>query len=92
MEKLSFFERFNLWLKQSITIRLITIGILILFLLIPVSMVESVIREREERKNEATQEISSTWGAQQTVCGPVLTIPYKTVTKVYDNEQTEKLG
>ena len=90
MEKLSFFERFNLWLKQSITIRLITIGILILFLLIPVSMVESVIREREERKNEATQEISSTWGAQQTVCGPVLTIPYKTVTKVYDNEQTEK--
>ena len=43
----SFFERANNWLKQSITIRIFTIGILILLLLIPVSMVESIISERE---------------------------------------------
>jgi inner membrane protein len=65
--KLTFFERANNWLKQSVTIRLITIGILILLLLIPVSMVESLIREREYRQQEAIREVSSKWGEQQTM-------------------------
>ena len=87
---LSFFERANLWLKRSITIRLITIGILILFLLIPVSMVESLIRERESRQVEAIEEVSSKWGQQQTITGLVLTVPYKTYTKVYEGEKTDQ--
>ena len=33
----SFFEKANNWVKNSITIRLITIGILIILLLIPVT-------------------------------------------------------
>lgn len=86
----SFFERANNWLKQSITIRLITIGILILLLLIPVSMVESLIREREARQGEAIVEVSSKWGEQQTITGLVLTIPYKTYSKVYEGEKTDK--
>jgi len=89
-EKLTFFERLNNWVKQSITIRLITIGILILLLLIPVSMVESIIREREYRKEEAIKEVSSKWGEQQTIKGLMLTIPYKTYTKVYEGDKTDK--
>jgi inner membrane protein len=89
-KNLSFFERANLWLKRSITIRLITIGILILFLLIPVSMVESLIRERESRQVEAIEEVSSKWGQQQTITGLVLTVPYKTYTKVYEGEKTDQ--
>lgn len=87
---LTFFERVNNWLKQSITIRLFTIGILILLLLIPVSMVESLIREREARQAEAIVEVSSKWGEQQTVFGLVLSVPYKTYSKVYDGEKTDK--
>lgn len=86
----TFFERANTWLKQSITIRLFTIGILILLLLIPVSMVESLIREREGRQSEAMVEVSSKWGGQQTITGLVLTVPYKTYAKVYEGEKTDK--
>jgi inner membrane protein len=86
----SFFERVNNWIKQSITIRLFTIGILILLLLIPVSMVENLIREREARQMEAIVEVSTKWGEQQTVTGLMLTIPYKTYSKVYDGEKTDK--
>ena len=86
----SFFERANNWLKQSISIRLFTIGILILLLLIPVSMVESLITEREARQEEAIVEVSSKWGEQQTITGLVLTVPYKTYSKVYEGEKTDK--
>lgn len=84
----SFFQSANRWLRQSVTIRIITITILILLLLIPVSMVESLIRERQGRQEEAIREVSSTWGEAQTVTGPVLTVPYKTYSKVYDNDQS----
>lgn len=89
-EKLSFFEKLNIWIKKSITLRLITIGIIILLLLIPVSMVERIIRERESRKTEAINEVSSKWGEKQTIKGLVLTVPYKTYTKVYEEDKTNK--
>ena len=89
--KPTFFEKANNWLKQSVTIRLITIGILILLLLIPVSMVESLIREREYRQEEAIREVSSKWGEQQTITGLVLTVPYKTYAKVYEKGKYPEL-
>ena len=57
-ENLSFFEKGNNWMKNSITIRLITIGILILLLLIPVSMIKDLIREREYRLQDAVKEVA----------------------------------
>ena len=87
---LSFFERANNWLKQSVSIRLFTIGILVLLLLIPVSMVESLIREREARQADAIAEVSSKWGEQQTITGLVLTVPYKTYSKVFEGDKTDK--
>jgi inner membrane protein len=87
---LNFFEKASNWLRQSVTIRLITIGILLLLLLIPVSMIESLIRERETRRQEAINEVSSKWGEPQTVIGPILTVPYKSFSKVYDNDNSGK--
>ncbi len=84
----SFFEKANNWLRQSVTIRLITIGILLLILLIPVSMIEGLIRERESRQEEAIREVSSKWGERQTITGPVLTIPYRHYSKVFENNQS----
>ena len=76
MEKPTAFERFNNWAKNSVTLRLITIAILILILLIPSSMIGSLVNERESRRDEAINEISSKWGRSQTIGGPVLTVPY----------------
>jgi inner membrane protein len=86
----SFFERVNNWLKNSITVRIFTIGILILLLLIPVAMVEGIIREREQRQTSAIEEVSSKWGREQTITGLVLTVPYKIFTKVYEGDNTQK--
>lgn len=76
MEKPSFLERANHWVRNSITLRMFTIGILILLLLIPVSMVKDVIMDRQYRKKEAEREVSGKWGNEQTLTGLVLTVPY----------------
>lgn len=89
MEKPSFIERANNWVRNSVTLRLVTMGILILLLLIPVNMVESLIREREYRKQDAVREVSSIWGNSQTVAGLVLTVPYLEYNKQYNNDKKE---
>ncbi len=76
MEKLSLFERLNNWARRSVTLKLISIGILILILLIPTSMLDSLIYERQNIRNNAIEEVSSKWGQQQTFGGPVLSVPY----------------
>lgn len=85
----SFFERTNNWLKNSISIRIITIGILVLLLLIPVNMVQDLIREREYRQERAISEVSAKWGNAQTINGLVLTVPYMAYTRVYDEKSEE---
>ncbi|HNR95041.1 MAG TPA: cell envelope integrity protein CreD [Kiritimatiellia bacterium] len=63
-------------LKDSVTVKIIIIGFLVLGLLIPAAMVRSLIREREHRRAAVVREISSKWGATQHITGPVLTVPY----------------
>ncbi len=85
-EAVTLIEKANAWLKASISIRLLTIGLLILLLLIPVSMVQELIKERHERQEEAIKEVSDKWGSAQTLLGLVLTVPYTTSSKVYNND------
>lgn len=67
--------------KNSVGLRMIIIAALTLLMLIPVSFVESLIYERESRRDEAIKEVSSKWGGNQTITGPILEIPYKTVVR-----------
>ncbi|MEN8228111.1 MAG: cell envelope integrity protein CreD [Bacteroidota bacterium] len=69
------FDRVNNWIKNSVTLKLVTITILMLFLLIPSNMIKSIIAEREDLSNAAINEVSSKWGASQQINGPILTIP-----------------
>ncbi|GAA4375748.1 cell envelope integrity protein CreD [Hymenobacter koreensis] len=85
----SFFERLNTWLRQSITIKMVSIGILILLLLIPVSMVENLIQERAQTRDEATAEVSAKWGGAQQVTGPVLVVPYRRMERDEKNRLLE---
>jgi len=83
----STFEKFNQKIKNSVTFRLLSIGFLVLILLIPTSMIESLIREREYRRGDVISEVSDKWGGSQTITGPVLTVPYIVYTKYYDSEE-----
>ena len=64
-------------MRGSLTFRAVVVGILVLLLLIPLSMVQDLIGERAERKSEAETEISQSWGGPQTITGPVIDVPYE---------------
>ena len=68
--------RANNWARNSITLKAFIIGVLLLLLLIPSSMVESLITERASNRDAATEEISAQWGGPQLLLGPVLVLPY----------------
>jgi len=67
------------WLKNSITLKLLVIGILVLVLLIPAEMIKSLINERSLNCKEVVTEVTNKWGSRQVITGPILTIPYKTI-------------
>jgi inner membrane protein len=73
----SLFDRFNGWVRHSIMVKLLAIGFLLLLLLIPTSMVESLIGERARFRDNALYEVSSKWGGPQLLTGPVLVLPYQ---------------
>lgn len=71
--------------RNSVILRLILIGVLSLLLLIPTGMIKSIVGEREARSQEAIDEVSSKWSNEQTIAGPILTVPYKKYVKDKDN-------
>ncbi|HEY8782603.1 MAG TPA: cell envelope integrity protein CreD [Mucilaginibacter sp.] len=78
------------WLKESVTVKLIFIGALILVLLIPSTLIENLINERAGRQQEMMQDVSDKWSGSQLIVGPVLIIPYQKHIKYLDAEQKEK--
>ena len=60
---------------------------LTLLLLVPLRMIGSVLDERQERRQEALTNITSTWGEAQLVGGPVLIVPYKYRSKAWKEQQ-----
>jgi inner membrane protein len=66
--------------SQSLTLKAIIIATLILLMLIPNMMIQNLISERQERSRKTIERINEKWSSAQTLCGPVLTIPYTTTT------------
>jgi inner membrane protein len=63
-------------LINSIIVKILIVGALILILLIPGEMIKSLITDRETRRDEAIDEVRSKWGNTQTITGPIMIIPY----------------
>jgi len=62
------------------------ITLLLFLFLIPLGMIEDLIWEREGRKDEAEQNIVSSWGGETAFGGPVLVIPRRITTDVLDEK------
>ena len=78
---------------QSLTFKGITIALLILILLIPSKMVQNLIEERQSFSHETIQKINDKWSRSQTLCAPLLMLPYTTTKldtnkKLYSEEHT----
>lgn len=80
------FEKMSSGLLNSVGFKLALIAFLTLLLLIPAQMIMELIREREQRRDETIQEVTSVWGNEQTLCGPVLTIPFVSIEATGQNE------
>ena len=79
------------WVKESLTLRMFTVGFLIVVMLIPLSYIKILIRERKQNQEDVIAKIDNNWGTEVLIYGPVLKIPYKYYTKeTVLNEQTKK--
>jgi inner membrane protein len=63
-------------LSQSLGFRTVVVALLVLLMLIPLFMVENVVRERNRYHQQVLQDIAATWGGKQTLVGPVMVLPY----------------
>ena len=62
---------------KSPSFKLLTIGILILLLLIPLLMVKDLVRERAATANQVRSSVARDWGGPQTLEGPFVIVPYQ---------------
>jgi len=68
---------------QSMTVKMVLLAILGIMLLIPLALIQEVIRERAGYSDAARTEIGNLWASAQTITGPVLNVPGS---KVISNE------
>lgn len=79
-------DRINERISQSVTFKLLSIGILVLLLMIPQSMINSLIVERERRMQETVHEVTDKWSRKQAISGPFLIIPYKKIIELEEDK------
>lgn len=63
--------------RRSATFKVLAVGVLILVLLIPISMVKGVVFDRMHYANEVVADIRGSWGDQQIVAGPLFRVPFR---------------
>ena len=63
--------------QHSLTIKMMLLAIMGVFLLVPLELIKSIIRERQTNSENVKKEIAFQWAGQQTISGPVLNIPLK---------------
>jgi inner membrane protein len=69
-------------------LRWVALGALLLLMQWPLAQVDSLVRERQERRDEARGEVGAHFGMPQLVTGPVLTVPYR----IWKTEEWETNG
>ena len=88
----TFFKKFT----QGYTFKMLLLAFLVLVLLSPLTMIQTLIYERSQTAASAEEEVMSAWGNQLIAAGPILAVPgvrtIATVTKTErDGEKIELL-
>ncbi len=79
------------WIKTSITAKLILMSALTLLLMIPLTLIQDLIQERKTRQESVALELNAKWGNEVLLYGPILKVPYKTYEEsVKFNETTQQ--
>jgi len=72
----------------SVTVKAITVGIIILILMVPLEMLQSLVSERSALREQAYQRVAGGWGGSSLVGGPVLVVPTERTVTEKDVQRT----
>lgn len=72
--------------RNAMGLKVLLCGFLLAILMIPTLMLSNTIYERSQRAVEARQEIMSKWGGNQTLTGPIISVPY--IVRVDSTDET----
>ncbi len=72
--------------RNSIMVKGLITGGLILLMMIPTLFIMDLISEREALQKEVVKEVSSKWASDQNLSGPFLSVPYK---KFFTNSESK---
>jgi len=61
--------------SMSTTLKAVAIGLIVLVLIVPLSMLQGLVSERAGQREEAYEKIAQGWGGAVTVGGPMLVVP-----------------
>jgi len=75
----------NAW-TQTVTAKVLGIGVLALLMTIPLLQVSGLVHERQQLRETAIAQIAQGWGGAQVLGGPVLTVPTLHQVTVADNQ------
>jgi len=83
-------------MNNTLMVRGMVIGVIALVMLIPLTMFENIVQERNGLYHNVLQDIATTWGGQQVLQAPILVIPFveehvskETTTDEYYREKTK---
>jgi len=79
-------------LRSSHLLKVLLIGLLILLLQIPIFKIRGIIKEREQTREEAVNEVTAKWGGSQSLIGPTIVVPYANRSLPADNRRQQTPG
>lgn len=62
---------------SSVTFKLFSMLFLLMIAMIPVAFIQHLVSERQDLQHSAMEDVNQKWAGQQSVIGPVLSLPYK---------------
>lgn len=78
-------------LQQSILMKVLFIGSLIITLLIPLLMIKGIVNERRANYEQVVYEVGNLWGYAQNIAGPVISVPYLRTVKDENGKEYRNL-
>lgn len=77
-------------MQRALLFKIIIIALLALVLLIPLAMIEGLVRERQGLQSGVIQNIAASSADKQEVIGPILVVPYRE--KIIRKQRDQKTG
>lgn len=78
-------------MNRNLTFKLGAIALLILGLMIPLLMIDGLIQERQELRDDVLTDIARSSSYRQQLSGPLLVVPYRKVVRIWKTNEKSNL-